>query len=190
MCAAIAGTAPNGSSSNETRPGFSFVETVVSLGILATSLLGLGAVFTQGMKMVGGSSGDLVMTQKATEAIESVFTARDTRVLTWGQICNVGATGTCSNGVFKTGALPIKNPGVDGLVNTSDDTGVETAILPGRDNTIGTSDDETITLDSYTRQTTIVDISAGLRQITVTVTYNDGGTTREFTLVSFISTYA
>jgi hypothetical protein len=170
--------------------GFSFVEAIVSLGILATSLLGLGAVFTQGMKMISGSSGDLVMTQKATEAIESVFTARDTRVLTWGQICNVGATGSCSNGVFKTAALPVKNSGPDGLINTDDDTTVETAVLPGRDNQLNTADDETISLDAYTRQITITDMSPGLRQIRVTVTYQDGSTTREYTLVSFISTYA
>lgn len=170
--------------------GFSMIETVISLGLLTTSLLGLAGVFGTGMKMMTGSSGDVVTTQKASEAMESVFTARDTRKLTWSQICNVTGAAAATGGVFKDGPQPVKNPGLDGLVNTADDTGVETETLPGVDNLLGTPDDETLTLSAYTREIEIRDVSAGLRQIRVIVRYNDGGTIREFILVSFISTYA
>ena len=176
------------------QSGFSLVETVISLALLSTALLSLASVFGQGMSMIGTSTGDLVLTQKATEAIESVFTARDTRILTWNQIRNVTGAGQ-GGGIFLDGPQQLKDPGVDGLVNPSDDTAVETATLPGRDNVLGTADDETIALDDYTREIEIRDVSAGLRQIRVIVRYLPGGTgstatPREFTLVSFISTYA
>ena len=53
-------------------------------------LLGLAQVFYFGLSIVGTSSAQLIAREKAREAIESVHTARDTRVITWAQIRNVG----------------------------------------------------------------------------------------------------
>lgn len=178
-------------SAQTTDAGFSLVETIISLALLSTALLSLASVFGQGMSMIGSSTGDLVLTQKATEAIESVFTARDTQVISWSQIRNV--TGGGGGGIFLDGPQPMNDPGPDGMVNTADDGQVETAMLPGRDNILGTSDDEIISLDAYSREVEIVDISSGLRQIRVIVKYQPGGTggtAHEFILISFISTYA
>jgi hypothetical protein len=184
-----------GSSIKRKESGFTLAETVVSLGLLGTALLSLAAVFGQGMKMIGGSSGDLVLVQKATEAIESVFTARDTKVLTWSQIRNIVGDGQSSGGIFKDGAQPIKDPGPDGMVNTADDGAIEVARLPGPDNRLNTADDDFITLTDYTREIEIRDLSASLRQIRVIVRYHPGGSAspaavQEFILVSYISTYA
>jgi hypothetical protein len=184
-----------GTSGQPRESGFTLVETIVSLALLATGLLSVAAVFGSGMKMIGGSSGDLVLVQKATEAIESVFTARDTKVVTWSQIRNIVGDGQSSGGIFKDGAQPIKDPGADGMVNTADDGTVEVARLPGRDNLLNTSDDEFITLSDYTREIEIRDISASLRRIRVIVRYYPGGTgsgaaVQEFILVTYISTYA
>jgi hypothetical protein len=74
-------------------------------------------------------------------------------------------------------------PGLDGLVNTSDDGPIETIVLPGR----------TVTLTAYTRQISIQDVAGEngqLRSITVTITYQNGRNTRTYRLTSFISTYA
>jgi type II secretory pathway pseudopilin PulG len=184
-----------GNSGTRRESGFTLVETIISLALLTTALLSLAAVFTQGMKMISGSSGDLVLVQKATEAIESVFTARDTRVLSWSQIRNIVGDGQSTGGIFRDGAQPVKDPGPDGMVNTSDDGAIEVARLPGRDNRLNTADDEFITLTDYTREIEIRDISASLRQIRVIVRYRPGGTAsgatvQEFILVSYISTYA
>jgi Tfp pilus assembly protein PilV len=63
--------------------GFSLIETVIALGLMATVLLGLAALLTAGARRIGSAPGDLTATQKAAEAIENVFSARDTQMLGW-----------------------------------------------------------------------------------------------------------
>ena len=60
------------------------------MGILATGLLSLAAVFAMGLNQLKGSSANLIAREKAREAVESVHTARDTRIITWAQIRNTG----------------------------------------------------------------------------------------------------
>jgi len=180
---------PAGQHGHET--GFTLIETVVSLALLTVGLLSMAAVMAHSVRQMGGSTSDMVMTQKASEAIESVFTARDNRKLTWAQIRNVNGQGN-DGGVFKDGPLPIRLPGDDGLVNTADDDAeeIEEVTLAGRDNQLNTADDEVVKLDTYTREIEIRDLSQGLRQIKVIVRYTGGDAVREFVLVSYISTYA
>ena len=126
--------------------GFSLIETMIAMAILATGLLSLAGVFIMGLNQLTGSSAALIAREKAREAVESVHTARDTRVITWCQIYNVSSTrdAACAAapaGVFVDGPQPLRNPGADGLVNTGDDDGVEEALSPGPDNVIGTDDD-------------------------------------------------
>ena len=59
----------------------------------------------------------LIAREKAREAVESVHAARDTGEVAWTTIQNVAD----GDGVFLNGAQPIKDPGIDGLVNTADD---------------------------------------------------------------------
>jgi prepilin-type N-terminal cleavage/methylation domain-containing protein len=174
--------------------GFSLIETIVAMGILATGLLGLAGVFTVGMAHMATSSANLIAREKAREAIESVHTARDTRTITWCQIYNVSSTRTadCASAaaaVFLDGAQPIKDPGTDGLVNTGDDGAV--AKLPGPNGVLGDSDD--ITLTNYTRTIAITNvvegtvINANLKQIVVTINYFVGPIKRSYTLTTYVS---
>ena len=48
----------------------------------------------------------------------------------------------------------------------------------------------TKTLDGFTREIKIVDLSDDLRSITVTVTYSSGPQTRSYSLTAYISTWA
>ncbi len=167
--------------------GFSLVETVIAMGILATGLLSMAGVFALGMGHISGSSANLIAREKAREAIESVHTARDTKTITWAQIKNAPA------GVFLDGAQPLRNPGPDGLVNTADDVGIEEALGPGADNVLGNTDDVHMPLTTYTRQITISELltngvpNASLRQVQVTVTYRAGQAQRSYTLTTYIS---
>ncbi len=110
--------------------GFSLIETVIAMAILATGLLSLAGVFAMGLRNLAGSSANLIAREKAREAVESVHTARDTRVITFAQIKNVA-----HGGVFVNGPTGLRKPGVDGLVNTADDlqgvTGLETMLGTG-----------------------------------------------------------
>ncbi len=168
--------------------GFSFVETIIALGVLTTGVMGAAAVLVSGMQNLSSSPGDVIVTQKAAQAVETVFSARDSHKLTWTQIKNVS-----SGGIFLDGAQPMKLAGNDGLVNTADDTTVETITFPGKDQVLGTPDDMVTSLTGYTRQIAITDVpSEGgqLRSIVVTIQYRNGPTLRTYRLTTFISTYS
>jgi len=164
--------------------GFSLIETLIAMAILATGLLSLAGVFIMGLGHLAGSSGALIAREKAREAVESVHTARDTRVISWCQIYNVDSTrGAACNGkpagVFLSGQQPLYKAGVDGLVNTVDDNaaGMEKSLNPGRDNILGTSDDVMTDLTGFTREIQISEIvtngvaNPNLRQLRVRIRY-------------------
>ncbi len=173
--------------------GFSLAETVIALGILTTGILGAAAVLATGMQNLSSSPADVIVTQKAAQAVEAVFAARDSGKLTWAEIRNVaGGTGH-DNGIFIDGAQPLKTAGSDGLVNTTDDGAVESITLPGKDQILGNSDDQIVPMSQYTREIKIRDVAneAGqLRSIVVTITYQNGPTKRTYTLSTFISSYS
>ena len=47
--------------------GFSLIETMIAVGILAVGLLGAAALLAAGMQKIASSPRDLIATQKATE---------------------------------------------------------------------------------------------------------------------------
>ena len=180
---------------DQTRPaaagaGFTLVEGLFALALVTTAALSLAGVLGQGIQIMRASQAQMIATEKATEAIESVFTARDTRILTWTGIHNVaGATGA-DGGIFLDGLQPLRSPGPDGLVNTADDGPIEELVLPGPDNLLGTADDERVPLVDYTREIEIRDLGPNLRRVSVTVRYRVGAGTRDHVLVTYISSYA
>ncbi len=176
--------------------GFSLIEVMIAMSILATGLLSLAGVFIMGLNHLSGSSASLIAREKAREAVESVHTARDTKTIAWCQIRNVNAQTNCPNGAigaFLQGPQPLKTAGNDGLVNTADDGPVEKSVTPGVDKILGTADDKYVPLNSYTRQIEITDvvingvINPSLRRLTVTIGYSVGTMQRTYTLSTFIS---
>ncbi len=177
--------------------GFSLIETMIAMAILATGLLSLAGVFIMGMNHLAGSTASLIAREKAREAVESVHTARDTKTIAWCRIRNVGTPTGCTDGsagAFVAGATSLTTPGPDGLVNTSDDGAVEEAVTPGADGILGTADDKKVPLSTYTRQIAISDVTMAngqpnpnLRRLTVTITYRVGTLTRTYTLTTYIS---
>ena len=158
--------------------GFSLVETMVAIGVLTTGVLGAASVLVAGMTNLNSSPSDVIVAQKATQAVEAVFAARDSKRLTWAQITNVS-----KGGVFLDGPQSLKLPGNDGLVDTADDGAIETIDLPG----------QTVPLSNYTRKIKIDDVSSEngqLRQITVTITYQNGSINRSYVLTTYISSYS
>lgn len=157
--------------------------------LMTVGLMGLAQVFVIGMTHASTSSAALIAREKAREAIESVHTARDTRVITWAQIRN-----TADGGVFVNGAQPLRQAGPDGLVNTGDDlAALEEILTPGPDALLGTADDVRVPMRDFTREILIEDVagSPALRRLTVIVGYRVG-TMRPppFRLVTFVSSFS
>ena len=177
--------------------GFSLIETMIAMAILATGLLSLAGVFILGLSQLSTGSASLIAREKAREAVESVHTARDTKTIAWCQIRNYGTATGCPNGAqgaFLTGQQDLKVPGPDGLVNTSDDGSIEVMVGPGADNVLGTGDDTRTALTNYKRQIEILDltlpngqVNPNLRLLRVTVNYTVGKTNRTYTLTTYIS---
>lgn len=175
--------------------GMTLIEVILAIAILSIGVLGLVSVFTQGMTMMSTSQWEVIAKEKAAEAIESVFTARDTRVVTWARIRNVAGGSGADGGVFLDGPLRLCSAGADGLVNTADDFNPcvqETIVNPGPDALLGTNDDVHIPLRIFTREIEIRDVpgNLNLRQVRVIVSYPVGRLTRQYVVTTLISSFA
>jgi len=138
---------------------------------------------------------DMIAKQLASEAMESIITARQTTQLTWAAVQNQSAD---PNGIFMDGLKPILNSGADGVVGTSDDSGARVLTLPGPDGIVGTADDITLPLTNYQRQILISPVTnssgsvlSDLRSVTITVQYGVPRTTikKSYVLTAYISQY-
>ena len=166
---------------NEER-GFMMAEALISLGLLSVGLVAMAAVMTHGMLQLQTGANLPLAKQKA---VESVFTSRDTRIITWAQVRN-----KADGGIFLDNQQPIRLAGNDGLVNTDDDGAIEELVLPGPDGYIGTGDDRVVPLNNFTRDVQIIDINQNLREIRVTIVYPQGDGTRTYTLSTYMSSFA
>ncbi len=161
------------------------VEFLIATVVMLVGLMGVLSLFGHALLSMRFAEQNLVAKQKAREAIESIFTARNTAQVTFDQI-----QGTDNSGIFLTGLQPLKVPGTDGLVGTADDGAAETMVLAGRDGLLGTSDDTITTLSQFQRQIAITTLSTDLRQITVTMRYSPTrGFVRDYQVTSYISRF-
>jgi prepilin-type N-terminal cleavage/methylation domain-containing protein len=167
------------------QSGFTLIEVLISAIILTGGLLALGYGMTKGMVVMSTSHYHGIAKQKASEALESVNKSRDTHILTWAQIRNASG-----GGIFLDGMQPLCDHGPDGLVNTADDGAVETETLPGPDGVLGTQDDIVNSLDAFRRQIIIADMSPNLRSIRVIISYRIGTLNCQYSLVTYISSFA
>ena len=174
------------------QKGFTLLETMVALAVLFVGLVALAAMLATSIAFENSAQADFIAQQKAAEAVESIFTARDMQTVTFAQLQNVS-----SGGIFLNGALELCNPGPDGIVDTADDNCAEPDVIlkPGPDGILGTADDIQIVLSTYYKMTRTVTISnivgeTGVRMIQVTINYQTGMLTRSYTLTTYISQYA
>lgn len=121
--------------------GFTLIEVTIAMIMVMVGVLALAGGIALGARQITGSQDQLLASERAAEAAETVFKARDSRVLTWAQIKNVNGASGADGGVFLDGPQPIKDPGNDGLINTADDGALVTLVKPGPDGVLGTADD-------------------------------------------------
>ena len=177
------------------QSGFSLIEVMISIAIMTIGLVSLLGVFGLAMASTQTSLQNSISKQIANEAMEGVFTARESQNLTWSQIANTG-----SGGVFLSGFQPIDCAGVDGIIGTADDAacGPQILNLPGPDGIYGTADDIQMPLTNYQRA---IAISPALDQngnpiqtldtVTITVQYTNPQlkTTQNYILTTYVSEY-
>jgi prepilin-type N-terminal cleavage/methylation domain-containing protein len=169
--------------------GFTLIEVVVAVAILFVGLLTLGALMANSIAYMAGSQDQYIAQQKAEEAVESIFFARDSKLYTWAQIENVS-----NGGIFLDGPQPLLHPGANGIVGTMDDEADDPDVIiePGPDGILGTPDDIKIVLTTFTRQIEITDLPGepNLRQIQVIVQYRAGRFQQQYTLTSYIGAFS
>ncbi|MEZ5318778.1 MAG: prepilin-type N-terminal cleavage/methylation domain-containing protein [Vicinamibacterales bacterium] len=169
--------------------GFTLIEVMIAMVIIVVGVIALGTAVATAARMLTASQDQLIATQRASEAVESVFKARDNRILNWDQIRNVVGAGG-DGGIFADGPQDVRDPGPDGLVNTADDGAVENIVKPGPDGLLGTADDELTPLFGFTREIEIRDIRANLRVLRVIIRYRSSTGPAQYVLTTYISSYA
>lgn len=176
--------------------GFTILEAVISAAIVTVGLVALLAVFAVAVGSTQTIQLDTIARQRATEALESVFTARETAQVTFAQIQNQSAGGP---GIFASGMLPLTDPGPDGLEDTADDVPPAPISVPGSTGSMTGANPSTtqISLANFQRKVqinnvtdAIGNVNANLRQIVVTIQYPiSNGSLRSYTVQALISSY-
>jgi prepilin-type N-terminal cleavage/methylation domain-containing protein len=187
--------------------GFALIEVMISMAILTIGLCGVLAAFAASVASTETSQEDLIARHKALDAMESIYTARNSQQVPFSSINNISA-----GGIFKNNAQQLLCAGPDGLVGTADDVactapdtgaacpgGIECLVLPGPDGILGTPDDEVMSLSNFTRTITFNPVllpsgetNANLIAVTIAVTYTEPGRyglSRTYSVNGLISSY-
>jgi prepilin-type N-terminal cleavage/methylation domain-containing protein len=175
--------------------GFTLLEAMIAVVILSVGILSLAAVYAQGIQVASLTQLDYIAEKKAEQAVETIFAARDSKLLAWTNIRNQTGVGGPNDGVFLNGPRPLWAAGPDGLYGTADDDPANPDVVilsAGPDGILGTADDVVMPLTGMTRTILIADVpgEAGLRQITITMSYQAGSITKQYTLVSYIAEFS
>jgi prepilin-type N-terminal cleavage/methylation domain-containing protein len=177
--------------SSRKQKGFTLLETMIAMAILSFGVLSMASFFSQGLQNSNRVQMQYIANEKAQEALETIFTSRDTQLLSFAEINNIS-----QGGVFKDGPQPLLAPGPDGLVGTADDDASNPDVIitgPGPDGILGTTDDQSISLNPWmTRTIAIVPVNSysNMVQITITVKYSYEGQVGQVQLVSYLSSYS
>jgi len=192
------------------QKGFSLLEVLIAMIVMTIGLLAVILSFGTAIEATEWAQEDLIARHKALDAMESIYTARNSQQLPFAQINNV-----VNGGVFLSGAQPLLCAGQDGLVGTADDVactapdtgaacpgGIECLMLPGPDGILGTSDDTTETLANFTRTVTFSQtflpaaqgggVNTNLIAVAITINYTKAGRyglNRSYTVNGLISSY-
>jgi Tfp pilus assembly protein PilV len=171
---------------------------MIAMVILSVGILSLAAMLASSLAYMNSSQFDYIAQQKAAEAVESIYTARNLGQATWNTICNVGSS-VCTGGIFMNGAEPLCDPGPDEIIGTADDySGTSCAVatdslwLANSSGQYATTSKVPLTAYNFQRTITITSFPnvSNLRTITVLITYTAGQFNKTYTLTANISNFS
>ena len=188
-------TMPTPSPAQKQR-GFTVIEVMISIAVLSIGLLSLLGVIGMAITTTQTSQEDMTAKQLEKEAMESVFTARDTANLGWTAVNNVANGGVFLDNVQN----PVAKAGPDGIFNDTPDGGPEYLDEPGTSGVVtgNCATDKCVYLGNFSRKVTITNLLDSnnnviptLRCITITITYTVPQTKfpKTYVLTSYISQY-
>ena len=156
--------------------GFGLIEAMIAAAVLVVGLAGVAALFAQSVQFLQYTREDLIAKQKAREALESVYSARNDSTVGFAGIQNIAF-----GGIFLNGFQPLFLAGPNGIVGTmGQSTILDRQVLAGPDGILGTADDIILPLNNFKRQILIQplidstgNVSPDIRQISVTVQIKD-----------------
>lgn len=190
--------------------GFTIIETMIAIAIMTVGITTLIAAFATAVSATQNAQENLIARQKTLEAIESVYTARNTTELSFAQVANVS-----SGGIFLNGTNPLLCTGTNGMYGTAGfggytgdqpcaasspcPAGPQCVVLPGPDGVLGTADDTAMSLANFNRSIQInnvlesdgVTVNPNLKQVAVTVNYYASGSAQahSYSVSTLISQY-
>src|SRR5579872_1568544 len=189
--------------------GFTLIEVMIAIVVMSVGILAVIASFATAVAATQSAQEDLIARQKVLEAMDSIYTARNSQQLPFAAVANVS-----NGGIFLDGAQTLKCAGPDGLVNTGDDVncttqagancpdnGAECMVLPGNDGILGTANDVTMSLGNFTRTIAITpttyptgpnagQVNPNMMAISITISYTKAGIpARSFTANGLITSY-
>lgn len=164
----------------KSQRGMTLMELLVASIVFLVGMIGTLSMFSYSVATMSWSDNEMIARQKAREAMESVVAARNSASYSWSAMANAPA------GIFTNGQTNMTQFGADGIVSTSDDSGVETILLPNG---------KTRVLLDFRRQIAITPAIVGgapsptLRVVTITITYPRGGQFGQgtYSMIGYIS---
>src|SRR5579863_7359263 len=78
--------------------GFTIIETMIAIAIMGIGIVTLIAAFATAVGATNNAQENLIARQKTLEAMESVYTARNTQQIAFAQISNIASGGIFTNG--------------------------------------------------------------------------------------------
>lgn len=181
------------------QSGFSLLEVLFAGAVITVGLLAVLGLFGSALAATQASQMDEIAHSRATQTLESIYTARQTSQLNWDSINNNSVVTNGVSGIFSSGMVAMSDPGADGLDGTYDDiTPPASIVLPGPDGKLGTADDTNVSLSSFQRQIQIslaTDPNTGaqiptLKQVVVTIQYpGASGVWRKYVVQALVSEY-
>ena len=172
--------------------GLTLLEVMIAMMIMFVGLLGLLALFGTAVSATQYAQQDLIAKQKAREALEAIYSARDDSQVSFAQIQNDNVP----LGIFKSGfqSLYRISPGSSGILGTaSEGPQLDYVYAPDANGQLTVQ----VPLTNYQRQIEIDptfssngNVNDNLRMIKVTVRVAaNAGQFRDYTVAGYISSY-